>query len=75
VGVRKFLKSQVKILEARHMRMINELRRERNIPGIKLSELQVRRILEQKKYVYLWEKYSLEVKRNLEKRKAYSLNA
>jgi transposase len=40
------------------------------ITGIKLSGSQVRRILEQKKYVYLWEKYSLEIKRNPEKRKA-----
>lgn len=42
-----------------------------NITGIKLSGSQVRRILEQKKYVYLWAKYSLEVKRNPEKRKAF----
>ena len=41
------------------------------ITGIKLSGSQVRRILEQKKYVYLWAKYSLEVKRNPEKRKAF----
>jgi transposase len=36
---------------------------------IKLSGGQVRRILKQKKYVYLWAKYSLESKRNLEKKK------
>lgn len=41
------------------------------ITGIKLSGSQVRRILKQKKYVYLWAKYSLEAKRNLEKRKAF----
>lgn len=41
------------------------------ITGIKLSGSQVRRILEKKKYVYLWAKYSLEVKRNPEKRKAF----
>jgi len=39
--------------------------------GIKLSGSQVRRILEQKKYVYLWAKYSLEAQRNPEKRKAF----
>lgn len=39
--------------------------------GIQLSGSQVRRILEKKKYVYLWAKYSLEVKRNPEKRKAF----
>ena len=42
-----------------------------NITGIQLSGLQVRRILEQKKYVYLWAKYSLEVKKNPEKRKLF----
>jgi len=42
-----------------------------NITGIKLSGSQVRRILEQKKYVYLWAKYSLEAKKNPEKRKAF----
>jgi len=42
-----------------------------NTTGIKLSSSQVRRILEQKKYVYLWAKYSLEAKRNPEKRKAF----
>ena len=41
------------------------------ITGIQLSGSQVRRILEQKKYVYLWAKYSLEVKINPEKRKAF----
>jgi transposase len=41
------------------------------ITGIQLSGSQVRRILEQKKYVYLWAKYSLEVKRNPEKRKVF----
>jgi transposase len=41
------------------------------VTGIQLSGSQVRRILEQKKYVYLWAKYSLEVKRNPEKRKAF----
>lgn len=39
--------------------------------GIKLSGSQVRRILERKKYVYLWAKYSLEDKQNPEKRKAF----
>ena len=39
--------------------------------GIKLSGSQVRRILEKKKYVYLWAKYSLEDKQNPEKRKAF----
>ncbi len=32
--------------------------------GIKLSGFQFRRILERKKYVYLWAKYSLEDKQN-----------
>ncbi|MEH1779660.1 MAG: IS630 family transposase [Nostoc sp.] len=41
------------------------------ITGIKLSGSQVRRILERKKYVYLWAKYSLEDKQNPEKRKAF----
>ena len=41
------------------------------ITKIKLSGSQVRRILERKKYVYLWAKYSLESKRNPEKRKAF----
>ena len=41
------------------------------ITGIKLSVSQVRRILERKKYVYLWAKYSLEDKQNPEKRKLF----
>jgi transposase len=41
--------------------------------GIKLSGGQVRRILEQKKYVYIWAKYSLESKRNPEKRTAFKI--
>lgn len=41
------------------------------ITGIKLSGSQVRRILERKKYVYLWAKYSLEDKQNPAKRKAF----
>ena len=39
--------------------------------GIKLSGAQVRRILKQKKYVYLWAKYSLESKINPDKRTAF----
>jgi transposase len=39
--------------------------------GIRLSGSQVRRILEKKKYVYLWAKYSLESKRNEKKREAF----
>jgi hypothetical protein len=39
--------------------------------GIKLSGSQVRRILERKKYVYLWTKYSLEDKQNLAQRKTF----
>lgn len=39
--------------------------------GIKLSDSQVRRILEKKKYVYIWAKYDLEAKRNPVKRKAF----
>jgi transposase len=39
--------------------------------GIKLSGSQVRRILERKKYVYLWAKYSLEDKQDPEKRKVF----
>jgi len=39
--------------------------------GINLSGSQVRRILERKKYVYLWAKYSLEDKQNPETRKAF----
>ena len=42
-----------------------------NITGIKLSGSQVRRILEQKKYVYIWAKYSLDDKKDPEKRKAF----
>lgn len=41
------------------------------VTGIKLSGSQVRRILERKKYVYLWAKYSLEDKQNPEKRKVF----
>jgi len=41
------------------------------ITGIKLSGSQIRRILERKKYVYIWAKYSLEDKQNPEKRKAF----
>ena len=39
--------------------------------GIKLSGSQVRRILARKKYVYLWAKYSLEAKRDNQKREAF----
>jgi transposase len=39
--------------------------------GIKLSSSQVRRILERKKYVFLWAKYSLEEKWDKRKRKAF----
>jgi hypothetical protein len=39
--------------------------------GIKLSISQVRRRLKRKKYVYLWAKYSLESKKNSQKRKAF----
>jgi transposase len=39
--------------------------------GIQLSSSQVTRILTQKKYVYLWAKYSLEEKWDKEKRKAF----
>jgi len=39
--------------------------------GIKLSGSQVRRILKQKKYVYLWAKYSLESNRNEKSREAF----
>lgn len=42
-----------------------------NVTGIQLSGSQVRRILKRKKYVYLWAKYSLEAKRDPEKRKAF----
>jgi len=41
------------------------------ITGIKLSGSQVRRILERKKYVYLWAKSSLDSKKDPEKRKAF----
>ncbi|MEG4577925.1 IS630 family transposase [Microcoleus sp. N3A4] len=41
--------------------------------GIKLSGGQVRRILNKKKYVYIWAKYSLESKRNPEKRTAFKI--
>ncbi|WP_333252215.1 MULTISPECIES: winged helix-turn-helix domain-containing protein [unclassified Microcoleus] len=41
---------------------------------IKLSGVQLRRILKQKKYVYLWDKYSLESQRNPEKRTAFKIN-
>jgi hypothetical protein len=43
----------------------------KNITGIQLSGAQVRRILEQKKYVYIWTKYSLESRRDPEKREAF----
>jgi len=39
--------------------------------GIKLSSEQVRRILKQKKYAYLWAKYSLEDKQNPTKRETF----
>jgi len=42
-----------------------------SITGIKLSGSQVRRILERKKYVYIWAKYSLEAKRDPEKRELF----
>ena len=41
--------------------------------GIKLSGGQVRRILKQKKYVYIWAKYSLESKRNPAKITAFKI--
>jgi hypothetical protein len=41
--------------------------------GRKLSGGQVRRILK-KKYVYIWAKYSLESKRNPEKRTAFKIS-
>ncbi|MDY7021782.1 MAG: IS630 family transposase [Cyanobacteriota bacterium] len=41
------------------------------VTGIQLSGSQVRRILERKKYVYLWAKYSLEEKQDPEKRKLF----
>ena len=39
--------------------------------GIELSSSQIRRILKEKKYVYLWAKYSLEDKQNPHKREAF----
>lgn len=39
--------------------------------GVQLSGSQVRRILKQKKYSYIWAKYSLEDRQNPEKRKAF----
>jgi transposase len=39
--------------------------------GIKLSGEQIRRILNQKKYAYLWAKYSLEDKQDPKKREAF----
>lgn len=39
--------------------------------GIELSSSQIRRILKEKKYVYLWAKYSLEEKQNPQKREAF----
>lgn len=39
--------------------------------GIKLSGEQIRRILNRKKYAYLWAKYSLEDKQNPSKREAF----
>jgi transposase len=39
--------------------------------GITLSSSQIRRILDRKKYVYIWSKYSLEDKWDEEKRKAF----
>jgi transposase len=41
------------------------------VTGIKLSGSQVRRILNRKKYAYLWAKYSLEDKQDPEKRKLF----
>lgn len=49
-------------------RLANHLEKE---TGIKLSGSQVSRILQRKKYVYIWAKYSLESKQNPEKRKAF----
>ena len=40
--------------------------------GISLSSSQVRRILAQKKYVYLWAKYSLEDRQDPEKREVFN---
>lgn len=39
--------------------------------GVQLSGSQIRRILKQKKYVYLWAKYSLESKQDSVERKAF----
>ena len=39
--------------------------------GIKISSKQIRRILERKKYAYLWAKYTLEDKQDQNKRKAF----
>src|SRR4028119_2295411 len=39
--------------------------------GIELSSSQIRRILKEKKYVYLWAKYSLEDKQNPQKREVF----
>jgi transposase len=41
------------------------------VTGIQLSGEQVRRILQKKKYVYLWAKYSLEDKQDQDKREAF----
>ena len=41
------------------------------VTGIELSGEQVRRILEKKKYAYLWAKYSLEDKQDLKNREAF----
>jgi transposase len=49
-------------------RLANHLEKETEI---KLSGSQVRRILERKKYVYLWAKYSLESKQDPAKRKTF----
>jgi transposase len=42
-----------------------------DVTGIQLSGEQVRRILQKKKYVYLWAKYSLEDKQDQDKREAF----
>ncbi len=39
--------------------------------GIKLTGSQIRKILQRKKYVYLWAKYSLEDRQNLAKRNEF----
>jgi transposase len=41
------------------------------VTGIRLSSSQVLRILEKKKYVYLWSKYSLDTKQDSTKREAF----